>query len=40
MTHNIDFHAFTGALGGGGLTHVAPGQQTVLRFKADRKADD
>lgn len=36
FTHNIDFHASTGALGGGGLTHVAPGQQTVLRFKADR----
>jgi nitrite reductase (NO-forming) len=36
MTHNIDFHASTGALGGGGLTHVNPGQQTVLRFKADR----
>jgi len=36
MEHNIDFHASTGALGGGGLTHVAPGQQVVLRFKADR----
>ena len=36
FTHNIDFHASTGALGGGGLTHVAPGQQTILRFKADR----
>ena len=36
MTHNIDFHASTGALGGGGLTHVNPGEQTVLRFKADR----
>ena len=36
FTHNIDFHASTGALGGGGLTHVAPGQQTVLRYKADR----
>ncbi|MCF6190216.1 MAG: copper-containing nitrite reductase [Cocleimonas sp.] len=36
MTHNIDFHASTGALGGGGLTHVAPGQQTILRIKCDR----
>jgi len=36
LTHNIDFHGSTGALGGGGLTHVAPGQQTILRFKADR----
>ena len=36
LTHNIDFHGSTGALGGGGLTHVAPGQQAILRFKADR----
>jgi nitrite reductase (NO-forming) len=34
LVHNIDFHAATGALGGGGLTHVSPGQQVVLRFKA------
>lgn len=34
MEHNIDFHASTGALGGGGLTHVYPGEETVLRFKA------
>ncbi|MBT3276495.1 copper-containing nitrite reductase [Candidatus Thioglobus sp.] len=36
MVHNIDFHASTGALGAGALTHVAPGQTVVLRFKADR----
>ena len=24
MEHNIDFHASTGALGGGGLTLIAP----------------
>lgn len=36
MPHNIDFHAATGALGGGSLTFVAPGQEVVLRFKADR----
>jgi nitrite reductase (NO-forming) len=36
LLHNIDFHGATGALGGGGLTHVAPGQQAILRFKADR----
>ena len=34
MDHNIDFHASTGALGGGGLTLVEPGQQVVLRWKA------
>ena len=34
MIHNIDFHAATGALGGGGLTKIAPGQEVVLRFKA------
>lgn len=36
LEHNIDFHASTGALGGAGLTKVAPGEQAVLRFKADR----
>ncbi|MBT4889396.1 MAG: nitrite reductase, copper-containing [Rhodospirillales bacterium] len=36
MEHNIDFHASTGALGGGALTEVSPGEQVVLRFKADR----
>ncbi|MEH6457378.1 MAG: copper-containing nitrite reductase [Cocleimonas sp.] len=36
LTHNIDFHGSTGAMGGGHLTLVAPGQQVVLRFKADR----
>ncbi|MFT5719749.1 MAG: nitrite reductase (NO-forming) [Motiliproteus sp.] len=34
LQHNIDFHASTGALGGGGLTEVMPGEQVVLRFKA------
>ena len=32
--HNIDFHASTGALGGGALTHVQPGEQVKLRWKA------
>lgn len=32
--HNIDFHAATGALGGGGLTHILPGEAVVLRWKA------
>lgn len=36
MEHNIDFHASTGALGGGGLTHVYPGEETVLRWKATK----
>lgn len=34
QTHNVDFHAATGALGGGELTLVTPGQEVVLRFKA------
>ncbi|MEO9168444.1 MAG: copper-containing nitrite reductase [Aestuariivirga sp.] len=36
MEHNIDFHASTGALGGGALTKVLPGQEVVLRFKATK----
>jgi nitrite reductase (NO-forming) len=36
MPHNIDFHAATGGLGGGELTLINPGEQTVLRFKATR----
>ena len=34
LQHNIDFHAATGALGGGDLTIINPGQEVVLRFKA------
>ncbi|PWW00582.1 dissimilatory nitrite reductase (NO-forming) copper type apoprotein [Hoeflea marina] len=36
MPHNIDFHAATGALGGGALTLINPGEQTTLRFRATR----
>ncbi len=36
LEHNIDFHASTGALGGGGLTHIYPGEETVLRWKATK----
>lgn len=36
LVHNIDFHASTGALGGGELTHVQPGQEVVLRWKATK----
>ena len=36
LQHNIDFHAATGALGGGALTLVNPGETAVLRFKATR----
>lgn len=36
MPHNIDFHSATGALGGAALTLVNPGEQVVLRWKADR----
>ena len=34
LLHNIDFHASIGALGGGSLTHVNPGEEVVLRFRA------
>ena len=34
LEHNIDFHASTGALGGGALTKVQPGEQCMLRWKA------
>ncbi|MBI4922349.1 MAG: nitrite reductase, copper-containing [Devosia nanyangense] len=36
LQHNIDFHAATGALGGGALTLINPGEQAMLRFKATR----
>lgn len=36
MQHNIDFHASTGALGGGALTLINPGEKVTLRFKATR----
>ena len=36
MSHNIDLHAVTGALGGAGLTMVAPGQEATIRFKATK----
>jgi nitrite reductase (NO-forming) len=36
LPHNIDFHAATGALGGGELTLINPGEQVTLRFKATR----
>lgn len=36
LEHNIDFHAATGALGGGGLTHVMPGEEVILRWKATK----
>ena len=36
MLHNIDFHASVGALGGGDLTRVAPGQEVVLRFRVTK----
>ncbi len=36
MTHNIDLHTITGALGGAGLTEVAPGQDVTIRFKATK----
>jgi nitrite reductase (NO-forming) len=36
LLHNVDFHASTGALGGGGLTKVNPGQQVVLTWRAEK----
>ncbi len=33
LTHNLDFHAATGAMGGGDLTEVAPGQAATIRFR-------
>ncbi len=36
LAHNVDFHASTGALGGGGLTLVAPGQEVGLRWRATK----
>ena len=36
MEHNVDFHAATGALCGGALTHDYPGEEAVLRWKATK----
>ena len=36
LMHNIDFHSSTGALGGGALTEINPGERVVLRWKATR----
>ena len=36
LVHNIDFHAATGALGGGSLTLVPPGQEIGLRWRAEK----
>lgn len=34
LSHNMDFHASTGALGGGAISHVAPGEEVTFRWKA------
>ena len=36
MEHNVDFHSATGALGAGGITHVMPGEQVTVRFRATK----
>lgn len=36
LPHNIDFHASAGALGGGGLTTIGPGQEVGLRWRAEK----
>ena len=33
LEHNIDFHAATGAMGGGELTLILPGEKVVIRFR-------
>jgi len=36
QTHNIDFHASTGAMGGADISLVNPGQQVTFRFRATK----
>ena len=36
LAHNVDFHASTGALGAGGITHVEPGEEVKVRFRATK----
>lgn len=36
QTHNIDLHAATGAMGGGDITLVNPGQEVKFRFRCTR----
>jgi nitrite reductase (NO-forming) len=36
MEHNIDFHASTGAMGGGEMSLVSPGEEVVFRFRATK----
>ena len=36
LSHNIDLHSATGALGGAGLTLVNPGEEATLRFRATK----
>ena len=36
MEHNIDFHASSGAMGGGEISLVSPGEEVVFRFRATK----
>tara|TARA_R110000868_G_scaffold383578_9_gene650712 strand:- start:4841 stop:5941 length:1101 start_codon:yes stop_codon:yes gene_type:complete len=36
LAHNIDFHAATGAMGGGDISIVNPGETVTFRFKATK----
>ncbi len=36
LEHNIDFHASTGAMGGGELTLISPGEEAIFRFRATK----
>ena len=36
LMHNLDFHAATGAMGGGDLCEVSPGQQATIRFRVTK----
>jgi nitrite reductase (NO-forming) len=33
LEHNVDFHAATGAMGGGEITMIQPGEKVVIRFR-------
>jgi nitrite reductase (NO-forming) len=36
FAHNIDFHAATGAMGGGSISLIAPGEEVTFRFLATK----
>ena len=36
LAHNVDFHSSTGALGAGAISHIAPGEEVKVRFRATK----